>query len=80
MADGEPIGFCRFENVIRRNHASGARHVFDDDRRVAWNMFAHVAADRAGIGIVAAAGGKADDQADGFAIVEVALGDAAHVR
>src|SRR6185503_18842782 len=74
MADREPVGFGRFENVIRRNHAPGSRHVFDDDRRVAWNVFAHVAADRSGIGIVAAAWSKTDDHADGLAIVEGRLG------
>jgi len=73
MADGEPIGFCRFENVIRRNHAAGAGHVLDDHDRVAGNMFAHMPADGARIGVVAAAGGEADDQPNGFSLVKVGL-------
>ena len=67
------VGLRGFVNVVGGDHAAGAGHIFDDHDRVAGNMFAHMPADRARIGVVAAAGGEADDQPNGFSLVKVAL-------
>ena len=71
MADGETVGLGDLVKIVGGDDRAGAGHVLDDHRRIAWNMFAEVTRQRAGVEIVAAAGGEADDDADGFALVEV---------
>ena len=63
----------RLEKRIGRHPAAGAGHVVDDDRRVARYVAAHVTGDDARVGIEAAAGGKANDDADGFAAIEILI-------
>ena len=48
----------------RRPGAARARHVLRDDRRLAWNVAAHVARQRARIDVVAAAGRRPDEEID----------------
>ncbi len=74
MTDGEAIWFGNLVNVVRRNQAAGAGHVFDDDRRLARNMFAHMPGDGAGVCIKSSACGKPDNDSDGFAFVKVFRG------
>jgi hypothetical protein len=54
--------------VIGGDHASGARHVFNQDRGRAGNMFAQVTGDRPGVGIETATGGEPDNDADSLAL------------
>ena len=70
MADGEAVRLGDFVDVIGGDQTAGAGHVFDDEGRIAGNMLAQVARDGARVGVVAAAGGAADDDADRFAFVE----------
>ncbi len=65
----KPIGFGHVIDMIGGDEAGSAGHVFDDDRRAAWNMFAEMARDQTGIGIKAAARGKADDNSNRFAFI-----------
>ena len=58
-------------HVAGRLVAARARHVLHHDRRVAGNVFAHVAAERAAVVVVAAAGSAADKDVDGLAAVEL---------
>jgi len=58
---------------LARDHAARAWHIFDDDRRVAGNMFAHVTADGTGVRVVAAPGSEADNETNGFALVKLGL-------
>ena len=73
VADGQTVGSGGFEGVVGGDHAPCARHVLDDHDRVAGNMFTHMPADGARIGIITAAGGEADDEPNGFSLVKVGL-------
>src|SRR5512145_2006899 len=71
VPDGESIRLGNFINVIGGNKASRSGHVFDDHRRLAGNMLAHMAREGASVSIESAAGGKADDDPDGFPFVKI---------
>jgi len=73
MTDGKAIGFRCFVNIIGRDHAARAWHIFDDDRRVAGNMFAYVTADGTCVRVVAAPRSEADNETNGFACVKLGL-------
>ncbi len=62
---------CDVVEIVRRDHAAGARHVARDDGRVAGNMLAEMARDEARIGVVGAARPDRNDDRDGLAAVEV---------
>jgi hypothetical protein len=51
--------------------AAGARHIVDDDRRLAGNVLAHVLSQKTAVDVVAAAGAVADDHGDRLAFVEI---------
>ena len=64
----------RLEKRIGRHPAARAGHVVDNDRRVARYVAPHVTGDDARVGIEAATSGKANDDADGFAAIEILIG------
>ena len=66
--------------MIGGDHRAGARHVLHDESRIARNMLAHEARVSAGILIVIVAGLIADDDADGFALIEGRLGEKIRVE
>ncbi len=72
-AQGQAVGLGDIVDVIGGDHAAGAGHVLHQDRRVAGNMFAHAARIGASEDIVGIAGQIADDDAHGFALVEIRL-------
>ena len=69
-AQRQAIRFGNTVNVIGRSQRAGARHVLHDDRRIAGKVPAHVAGEQTSILVVEAAGGEADDDANGFVFVE----------
>src|SRR6185312_6319368 len=73
MTDGQAVGFRSFVNIICRNHAARAGHVFDDDGRIARYMFSHMATDGARVGVVTAAGSEADNETNGFTLEKIRL-------
>ncbi len=75
MADGETIGFGLIVNMVRRDEADGAGHVFDQSGRITGNMFAEMARDGAGVNIEPTARFVGDDEANGFAAVKIVLGE-----
>ncbi len=75
MADRQSIGSRGFVDIVGRDHASGAGHIFNQNRRVAGNVFAHMAADCSRVSVVTAAGGETDDHTNGLAFVKVRLGN-----
>jgi len=68
MTDGKTVGFCDLENMVRRNEASGALHVLDDNDRIAGNMLAYMPRDETRVGVVSAAGGEAHNETDRLAL------------
>ena len=64
----------RVVELVGEDQARGARHVLDDDVRIAGDVLAHVAGERARVQVVAAAGGEADADGDGLAAIEVGDG------
>ena len=73
---GAVLGRDRADET-RRPGAARARHVLRDDRRLAWNVAAHVARQCARIDVVAAAGRRPDEEIDILAGEEVG-GDSRH--
>ena len=71
VGNRQAVGLGVIVKVIRRYQAAGTRHVVDQSRRVAGYVFAHVAGDGASVGVIAATGSLADDEADGFVLVKV---------
>ena len=61
MAHGEAVRLGRFVNMVGGDHAAGARHVIDDERWIAGDMFPQMARQGARVNIEPPAGGKADD-------------------
>jgi hypothetical protein len=57
--------------AIHQDEAAGARHVLDHNRRIARNVPAQDAGQRAGVEVVAATGGEADADGDGLAAIEI---------
>ncbi len=70
MADGKAVGLGYFEEMIRRNQSPGARHVVHDDGRVVGNILAKMTRDKTGVGVVPASGRGANNNPNGFALVE----------
>ena len=60
--------------MVAGGDAARARHVLDDDRRVAGDVRGEMLGEDAAVEIVAAAGAGADQDRDGLALVEI--GDA----
>ena len=56
---------------IGRAQAAGAGHLLGNDRGIARNVLAEIAAEQPRIGVVAAADAVADDQRDVAALVEI---------
>ena len=71
MTDGETIRFGELVEMVGGREASRARHIFDDKRRIARDMFAHVAGHQARVKIIAAAGSVAHHQTNRFALVKI---------
>src|SRR5262245_47933307 len=69
MADGQAVRFRYFEHIVRRQGTAGTGHVIDDDRWTTRDMVAEMTGDQARVGIVTAAGGSADNNANCFAFV-----------
>src|SRR4030095_11802799 len=74
MAYGKPIRFGGFVHMVRRNHAPGAVHVLDNNRRITWNVLSHLARDDPRIKIIAATWGEPDNQADRLTLIKGFLG------
>src|SRR5262245_22928411 len=70
IADGEAVRLGRLVNRVGRHQAAGARDVIHQHRRIAGNILGNMPTDHPRISIEAAAGRKADEDADGFAGVE----------
>src|SRR5262249_36049576 len=68
---GEAVGLGVSIDVIRGHQTSGAGHVIDNNSRASRNELAHVARDYPRVGIVTAAGGLSDDEADSFVFVKI---------
>jgi len=69
MANSQAVRFRHFEHIVRGQGTAGAGHVIDDDRWTTRDMAAQMTGDQARIGIVTAAGGSADNNANCFAFV-----------
>ena len=76
MADRESVGLGDSKDMVGSDQAARARHIFYDDTGVTRNVFAQMARNGAGVSIEAAAGGKANDDANVFTFVEVLRGGA----
>src|SRR5262245_23767970 len=79
-AHGEPVGLGHPVQVIGEDQAAGARHVLDHDGGVAGNVTAHVAGERPGVGVEAAPGREADEDAHRLAPVEPLVAHALAAR
>ena len=73
-AEGETVRFGDVVEIIGRDDRRGARHVLHEDRRIARNVLAVVAGQDPRPQIVAATGGRTDDDPDRLALVERASG------
>jgi hypothetical protein len=60
--------------MIHRDDMTRAGHVLDDETGIARNMPAHVIDDQAGPKVVKISRRRADDDADGFALIKRRLG------
>jgi hypothetical protein len=68
--DGAVFGRYIIDMVCRKN-AAGAGHIVDQDIRISRNVLMQVAADETGISVVAAAGGKSDNDAHRLALIKI---------
>jgi hypothetical protein len=66
-----PSFAATFIDVIGGREAASRGHVLHDDGRIACNVLAHVPRHQARLGVVAAAGARANDEADLLAGVEL---------
>ena len=71
MADGQAVGFRGFVNMIGGDQAARAGHILDDDARNTGNVLTHMTRDRARVSIETAARGKANDDFDRLAFIEI---------
>jgi hypothetical protein len=62
---------ARGSSCVRDDDAASARHMFDDDLRMAWNVTDEVLRDGPAVQIEAAARSRAHDDRDGLVLVEV---------
>ena len=67
----QAIRFGAVEGVVRGNRAPGAGHVFNDDGRIAGDMFPNVPPDGPSGEIIAPARRESHHKADGFALIEI---------
>ena len=73
-AKRQAVGLSDAVNVVRADDVTGTRHVLHDDRRIAGNMLANMTRRKPCPKIVAAGGGRRDDDGDGFAVIKGRLG------
>ena len=73
VEDGEPVRCGALKHMVGRGLAAGARHVLDDDRRIAGDVLAQIAGERPREGVDGAAGFEPDDHPQRFAGVVVAV-------
>src|SRR6266511_2195652 len=75
MCAGDDGAVARGRRVheVRGLEPARARHVLDDDARIAGDVIFEYLYDQPRRGVVGAAGGGADDEADLLALVEVVL-------
>jgi hypothetical protein len=71
VADCQTVGGRRFEEKVGGEAAAGSTHVVDDHGWIARDMSGHMPGDYTGVLIETATGGKADDDADCLASVEI---------
>src|SRR5688572_4240773 len=76
MADRETIRLGHLVNMIGGGQAASSSHVFDDDSRVAGDVFAKVSSQGSGIKVVTTAGCSAYYDTDNFTFVKRFLGGA----
>jgi hypothetical protein len=74
VADDQSVRLALLVHEVGVNDTAGAGHVFNDDSRIARNMFAEMPRDRSRIGVVSSAGGKSDDQAKSLTLAEIIIG------
>ena len=66
----KPSGFYAVVKMIGGDNAAGARHVFDDARRIARQVAADITRDHARVEIEGTAGRITDDNVQRFIFVE----------
>src|SRR4030095_14271773 len=71
MPDDRSVARRAVKDVVRRDQHSRSRHVLDDSRGFTRNVLSEVARDKPGVRIIASTGGAADDELDGFALIEL---------
>ena len=71
IPDRQSVRLGGFVDRVGRNQTARSGYVIDYDRRIAGNIFADMAGDRTGVGVETSSGGKADEDADGLACVEI---------
>jgi hypothetical protein len=71
--DRQAIGFCDFIEMVDRDHVAGAGHVLHDESGISRNMFAHMFDDQTPPEIIEIAWRRADDDGNGFTLVERSL-------
>ena len=70
-ADDGAVPHRDIGEMIGEQERADARHVLDDDHRIAGNVLPNMFGNETAIGIVAAADGGADDQVDCLALVKI---------
>ena len=71
IADGQAVRSAGLVEIVGGEPAAGAGHIIDNHSRIARDVLRHVARKDPRVGIESSAGGKANDHADGFALVEI---------
>src|SRR5512145_1709386 len=71
MTDGETIRFGKLVKIVRGRQASRARHILDNEARIARDMLAHITGHQTRIKIIATAWRVAHYQTDGFALIKI---------
>jgi hypothetical protein len=70
MADGKTVGLGYYEEMVCANQSPSAGHVVDDDGRVAGNILAEMAGDKASVSIVPTSRRGPNYDSDRFPLVE----------
>jgi len=76
VADDQSVRLALLVHEVGVNDNAGAGHVFNDDSRIARNMFAEMPRDGSRIGVVSCAGEESDDQANSLTLVEITSAEA----
>jgi hypothetical protein len=71
MPDDRSIARSAVIRVIRRDQHARSGHILDDNVGFTGNVLTEMARNKSSVRIVATAGATADDELDGFALVEV---------